>query len=71
MYGLDGRVRYDKTGNQNVQLVLRIAAKRMGHFTVMDGKDAGVDLVVKQTFMLYSVQQVSLMLTNIFEGQFP
>ena len=48
-----------------------MAAKRMGHFRVMGGKDAGVDLVLKQIFLLYYVNQVILMLTNIFQGQFP
>ena len=44
---------------------------RIGHFTVMDGSEAGVDLVLIQTFLLYYVNQVILMLTSIFQGQFP
>ena len=42
---------------------------RIGHFTVMDGSEAGVDLVLKPTFLLYYVNQVILMLTSIFQGQ--
>ena len=37
----------------------------------MDGSEIGVDLVLVQTFLLYSVNQVILMLTSIFQGQFP
>ena len=43
----------------------------IGHFTVMDGSEAGVDLVLIQSFLLYYVNQVILMLTSIFQGQFP
>ena len=44
----------------------------MGHFTVMDGREAGVDLVLIQTFLLYYVNQVTLMPTHeYFQGQFP
>ena len=32
------------------------------HFTVMGGSEAGVDLVLLQTFLLYYVNQVILML---------
>ena len=42
----------------------------MGHFTVMYGTEAGVDLVLIQTFLLYHVNQVILLLTSIFQGQF-
>ena len=38
----------------------------IGHFTVMYGTEAGVDLVLIQTFLLYHVNQVILMLTSIF-----
>ena len=37
----------------------------------MDGSEAGVDLVLIQTFLLYYVNQVILMLSSIFQGQFP
>ena len=37
----------------------------------MDGSEIGVDLILVQTFLLYSVNQVILMLTSIFQGQFP
>ena len=47
------------------------AQSKIGHFTVMDGSEAGVDLVLIQTFLLYCVNQVILMLTSIFQGQFP
>ena len=43
----------------------------IGHFTVMDGSEADGDLVLVQTFLLYYVNQVILMLTSIFQGQFP
>ena len=46
---------------------------RIGHFTVMDGSKAGVDLVLKQTFLPFYVNQVTLnlMLTSICQEQFP
>ena len=37
----------------------------------MSGSEIGDDLVLVQTFLLYSVNQVILMLTSIFQGQFP
>ena len=37
----------------------------------MDGSEIGVDLVLVQNLLLYSVNQVILMLTSIFQGQFP
>ena len=42
----------------------------IGHFTVMDGSEAEGDLVLIQTFLLYYVNQVILMLTSIFQEQF-
>ena len=36
----------------------------------MDGSEAGGDLVLIQTFLLYYVNQVVLMLTSISYGQF-
>ena len=36
------------------------------HFTVVDGSEAEGDLVLIQTFLLYYVNQVILMLTSIF-----
>ena len=44
---------------------------RIGHFTVMDGFEAEGDLALIQTFLLYYVNQVILMLTSIFQGQCP
>ena len=41
------------------------------HFTVVDGSEAEGDLVLIQTFLLYYVNQVILMLTSIFQEQFP
>ena len=38
----------------------------IGHFTVMDGSEAGVDLVLMQTFLLHYLNEVILMLTSIF-----
>ena len=43
---------------------------RIGHFTVMDGSEAEGDLVLIQTFLLYYVNQVILMLTSIFQEKF-
>ena len=43
----------------------------IGHFTVRDGSEAEGDLVLIQTFLLYCVNQVILMLTSIFPEQFP
>ena len=43
----------------------------IGHFTVMDGSEADGDLALIQTFLLCYVNQVILMLTSIFQGQFP
>ena len=37
----------------------------------MVGSEGDDDLVLVQTFLLYSVNQVILMLTSIFQGQFP
>ena len=42
----------------------------IGQFTVMDGSKADGDLVLIQTSLLYHVNQVILMLTSIFQGQF-
>ena len=41
------------------------------HFTVVDGSEAEGDLVLIQTFLFYYVNQVILMLTSIFQEQFP
>ena len=61
---------YEKRREDYVAKV-RITFQTIGHFTVMDGSEAGVDLVLLQTFLLYYVNQVILMLTSIFQGQFP
>ena len=37
----------------------------------MDGNEVRVDLVLIQTFLLYYENQVALMLTSVFQGQFP
>ena len=42
----------------------------IGQFTVMDGSEVRVDLVLIQTFLLYYENQVALMLTSVFQGQF-
>ena len=44
--------------------LVRIA--RIGHFTVTDGNDTGVDLVLIQPFLLSYLNHVVLMLTSIF-----
>ena len=41
-------------------------ARRIGHFTVVYGSETEGDLVLIQTFLLYYVNQVILMLTIIF-----
>ena len=38
-------------------LVMTNVFARLGHFIVMDGSEAGVDLVLIQTFLLYHVKQ--------------
>ena len=43
----------------------------IGHFTVMDGSDAEGDLALIQTFLLYHVNQFILMLSSVFQEQFP
>ena len=43
----------------------------IGQFTVMDGSEVRVDLVLIQTSLLYYENQVALMLTSVFQGQFP
>ena len=42
----------------------------IGHFTVMDGSESEVDLVLIQTFLLYNVNQVILMVISIFKDNF-
>ena len=42
----------------------------ISHFTVVDGSEAGGDLVLIRILLLYFVNQVGLMLTSIFQGQF-
>ena len=37
----------------------------------MDGSKAGVDLVLIEAILLYTVNEVILILTSIFQGQFP
>ena len=43
----------------------------IGHFTVVHGSEAEGELVLIQTFLLYYLNQVILMLTSIFQEQFP
>ena len=58
-----------------VEIATRSAVLRsreaIDHFTVVDGSEAEGDLVLIQTFLLYYVNQVILMLTTIFQEQFP
>ena len=51
-------------------LILLVTSRIGGHFTVMDGSEAGVDFVLIQTFLLYYANQVILMLTSIFQNNF-
>ena len=43
----------------------------IGHFTVVYGSETQGDLVLIQTLLLYYVNQVILMLTIIFQEEFP
>ena len=52
-------------------LIARSYRLSIGHFTVMGGSECEVDLVLIQTFLLYYVNQVILMVISIFQGQFP
>ena len=54
---------------ESIPQISKIAA--IGHFTVMDGSEVEGDLVLIQTFLLYYVNQVILMLTSIFQEQRP
>ena len=45
--------------------------KLIGHFRVMGGSEAEGDFALIQTFLLYHVNQFILMLTSIFQEQFP
>ena len=49
----------------------QIIWNEMGHFTVIHGSEAWDDFVLIQTFLLYYVNHVVLMLTSIFQGQLP
>ena len=51
--------------------IILLRSDLIGHFTGMDGSEADGDLVLIQTFLLCYVNQVILMLTSIFQGQFP
>ena len=42
----------------------------IGHFTVMDESETEGDLVLIQTFLIYYVNQVILMLNSIFQEKF-
>ena len=48
-----------------------ICNQQIDHFTVVYESEAEGDLVLIQTFLLYFVNQAILMLTNIFQEQFP
>ena len=50
--------------------VIPLFSQPIGHFTVMDGSEGEGALVLIQTFLLYYVNQVILMLTSIFQEQF-
>ena len=54
-----------------VLFLSHLLAIAIGHFTVVYGSEADGDLVLIQTFLLYYVNQVILMLTSIFQEQFP
>ena len=56
--------------NRYQRAILLVLLERKA-LTVVDGREAGVDVVLVQTFLFYFVNQVILMLTCIFQGQFP
>ena len=58
-------------GNRISRKILLCYFWRIGHFTVVCGSETDGDLVLIQTFLLYYVNQVILMLTIIFQEQFP
>ena len=43
-----------------------VHAKQIAHFTVTDGNEAGVDLVLIQSCLLYYVNHVFVILNSIF-----
>ena len=55
----------------NLYPTVGLRTRIIGHFTVMDGSEVDGDLVLIQTFLLYYVNQVILMLTSSFQEQFP
>ena len=46
--------------------MLSFGENTVAHFTVTDGNEAGVDLVLIQPFLLYYLNHVVLMLASIF-----
>ena len=61
-----------KSRNKYLSDEIRLGfCRSIRHFTVKDGSEADGDLVLIQTFLLYHVNQFILMLTSIFQGQFP
>ena len=50
---------------------IHLLLAKIGYFTVIVGSEAGVELVLIHTSLLCYTNQVILMLTSIFQGQFP
>ena len=50
---------------------INLLLAKIGYFTVIVGSEAGVELVLIHTSLLCYTNQVILMLTSIFQGQFP
>ena len=46
----------------------RLLHKELGHFTVIDGNETGVDLVLIQHFLVPYVNHVDLILTSILQA---
>ena len=46
----------------------RLFHKELGHFTVIDGNETGVDLVLIQHFLVPYVNHVDLILTSILQA---
>ena len=50
---------------------INLLLAKIGYFTVIVGSEAVVDLVLIHGSLLCYINQVILMVTSIFQGQFP
>ena len=51
--------------------IINLLLAKIGYFTVIVRSKAGVELVLIHTSLLCDINQVVLMLTSIFQEQFP